>query len=218
MTTATPTASAAFVEEPLPLYVEMNFPLLGIDLPADQNYRVYGACSREIPDLHKETNISILTSPGIKDHKGKISLTKQSSIRIRLPITKVQMVYSLGGKRLKIGGYKVQLGIPTIEALRAFEVLKARIVIIKGYTEPGSFLAAAQRQLQGLGITAELTIPNNREGQPARKAIKVKDKNIVGFSLIARGLSPEDSIKLQIKNIGGKNKMGCGIFVPTKLF
>lgn len=217
MTTAAPTASAALIEEPLPPFVELNFPVLGTELPADHNYRLYGALNREIPKLHEETDISILTTPGIRDHKGKISLTEQSSIRVRLPITKVRLVYALGGKRLKIGDSKVQLGIPTIEPLQASEVLKARIVVIKGFTEPDSFLSAAQRQLQALGITAELIVPKNPEGQPTRKTIKVKDKTIVGFSLIASGLSPEDSIKLQSKNLGGKNKMGCGIFVPTTL-
>jgi len=217
MTTTTLPASAASVEDPLPLFVELNFPLLGAELPADHNYRLYAALNSEIPELHAEPDISILTSPGIRDHKGKISLTKQSSIRVRLPITKVQLVYTIGGKHLKVGQSAVQIGIPTIEPLRSSEVLKARIVVIKGFTEPEPFLEAARRQLQALGITADLVIPNNREGQPARKTIRVKDKTIVGFSLIASGLSSEDSIKLQIKHLGGKKKMGSGYFVPTKL-
>ncbi|MCA6558614.1 MAG: type I-MYXAN CRISPR-associated protein Cas6/Cmx6, partial [Pseudanabaena sp. M114S2SP2A07QC] len=30
------------------------------------------------------------------------------------------------------------------------------------------------------------------------------------------GLSEEDSIKLQIFGLGGKRRMGCGVFVPMK--
>jgi CRISPR-associated endonuclease/helicase Cas3 len=217
MTTGTLPSPTPAVEEPLPLFVDLNFPVLGHALPADHNYRLYAALTSKVPGLHAEPDISILTTPGIKNHQGKISLTKESSIRIRLPITKVQLVYTMGGKRLKVGQDVVQLGIPTIEPLRSLEALKARIVVIKGFMEPDSFLAAAWLQLQALGIAAELTIPNNREGQPARKTIKIKEKTIVGFSLIASGLSPEDSIKLQIKNLGGRKKMGCGIFVPTQL-
>jgi CRISPR-associated endonuclease/helicase Cas3 len=35
---------------------------------------------------------------------------------------------------------------------------------------------------------------------------------VVGFSLIASDLSDEDSIKLQQFGLGGKHRMGCGIF------
>ncbi|NJN00113.1 MAG: type I-MYXAN CRISPR-associated protein Cas6/Cmx6, partial [Phormidesmis sp. RL_2_1] len=44
------------------------------------------------------------------------------------------------------------------------------------------------------------------------KAIKIKSYSVVGFSLIVTDLNAEDSIKLQINGIGGKHRMGCGIF------
>ncbi|MFM8300877.1 MAG: type I-MYXAN CRISPR-associated protein Cas6/Cmx6 [Microcystis aeruginosa] len=37
---------------------------------------------------------------------------------------------------------------------------------------------------------------------------------MVGFALAIFDLSEEDSIKLQIHGLGGKRRMGCGVFVP----
>jgi hypothetical protein len=44
------------------------------------------------------------------------------------------------------------LGIPQIYLLQPVENLRSRIVVIKGYEQPETFLAAAQRQLEKLGI------------------------------------------------------------------
>lgn len=33
--------------------------------------------------------------------------------------------------------------------------------------------------------------------------------------MIVKDLKPEDSIKLQAQGIGGKRRMGCGVFYPN---
>jgi CRISPR-associated protein Cas6 len=62
-------------------------------------------------------------------------------------------------------------------------------------------------------ITAKLDFPPEDRSR-FRRILTVKDKKIVGFSLVAHGLSDEDSIKLQSHGIGGRRSMGCGIFNP----
>ncbi len=79
--------------------------------------------------------------------------------------------------------------------------------------EVPEFLAAANRQLNEMEITAKLELPPEDRSR-FRRILTVKDKKIVGFSLIAHGLSDEDSIKLQSHGIGGRRGMGCGIFNP----
>jgi len=37
----------------------------------------------------------------------------------------------------------------------------------------------------------------------------------VGYAVRVSGLSDEDSLKLQERGLGGKRRMGCGVFVPT---
>lgn len=76
----------------------------------------------------------------------------------------MHLVYPLAGKSLRIGKHTIRLGIPEIYLLEPAERLRSRIVIIQGYQEPESFLAAAQRQLEQLGIQGKAFITKNRPG------------------------------------------------------
>lgn len=109
-----------------------------------------------------------------------------------------------------------RLGIPQIYLLQPVEYLRSRIVVIKGYEEPESFLQAVQRQIEQLGIQGTASIPINADGKPKRRTIKIKRFTVVGFGLEVMNLSDEDSLTLQMYGIGGKQKMGCGVFVPSK--
>lgn len=119
------------------------------------------------------------------------------------------------GKSLKIGKHKTRLGIFNICLLQRVEKLRSRIVVIKGYEEPDAFLAAAQRQLERLGIKGIASIPTKTDGKPERRSIKIKKFTVVGFGLEVTNLSNEDSMTLQKYGVGGKQKMGCGVFVPV---
>jgi CRISPR-associated endonuclease/helicase Cas3 len=91
--------------------------------------------------------------------------------------------------------------------------VRSRIVTIKGYTEPESFLQAAQRQLNRLGVSGEVRIPLNRDQTPKRKAIKIQQDTVVGFTTEVSHLSKEDSLTLQRWGLGGRRHMGCGVFL-----
>lgn len=128
----------------------------------------------------------------------------------------VRLVYPLAGKPLRIGKHTIRLEIPEIYLLEPAEKLRSRIVIIQGYQEAESFLAAAQRQLEQLGIQAKAFIIKNHDGSPKRRSIKIKRFTVVGFGLEIINLSNEDSLTLLRYGIGGKRKMGCGVFLPVK--
>jgi len=197
-------------------FVDLAFPVRGSQLPADHGYALLSAIAKYVPNIKEHHDIGILTTAGFGDREGKILLTEHSHFRLRVPVTKIPMVYSLAGKELRLGVHKVQLGIPTIHTLKPRSHLRSRLVVIKGYEEPTSFLSAAQRQLEALEIQGELLIPSDRHGQPARKTIKIKRFTVVGFTVEVRGLSEEDSLKLQVCGLGGKRHMGCGVFIPVK--
>jgi CRISPR-associated protein Cas6 len=197
-------------------YVELSFGVIGETLPADHGYGLYSAIAHLCPQVHEQEGLSILTIAGIPDKKGKIFLTERSHLRIRLPYDCMPMVYHLAGKQLSIGSHSIRLGIPQIFMLRPGSRLRARIVTIKNHQEPESFLEAARLQLAALGVVGEAIVPLDMEGKPARKTIKIKAYSVVGFGLEVSGLSEEDSIKLQISGLGGKHRMGCGVFAPMK--
>jgi CRISPR-associated protein Cas6 len=198
---------------PIELFVNLSFSVQGQALPADHGFGLFAALSRLCPAVHQQNEIQILTIPGIPDRKGKIALTDRSRLLIRLPITKIPLIYAIAGKRLLIGKHSIQIGIPNVEPLQPKPKLRSRIVTIKGYTEPEPFLDAVQRKLDALEISGQLQIPLNLDKTPKRKTIKIRTDTVVGFSTEISNLSDEDSLKLQQWGLGGRRRMGCGVFL-----
>lgn len=199
------------------LCVELCFGVVGQTLPADHGYGLYSAISKICPTLHEREGVSIQTIIGMPDRRGKIYLTQEKScLRIRLPYDPelISLSLTLAGKQLTIGSHRISLGIPQFFALQPAKSLKARIVVIKGFQEVDTFLEAVEYKLSLLGIQGNVSVPLNEKGECDRKVIKIKSFTVVGFGVVVTDLSAEDSIKLQIAGIGGKHRMGCGIFVP----
>ena len=105
--------------------------------------------------------------------------------------------------------------MPNIDLLQPARHLYCRVVI-KGQ-QPETFLKAVQRQLQQLRIKGEVRVSMGAHGSLNRKTLKVRQYVVVGFGLEVADLSDQDSLKLQVCGIGGKRKMGCGIFVAKKI-
>lgn len=208
-TSASPNSS-----DELEPFVELKFPVTGKYLPADHNYGLYAGFVHLIPELRQQKTVSILTIPGVGDKQGKILLTEQSCLRIRLPISRIPLVYQLAGKRFCVGKHEIQIGIPQATSLRPAPKMKARIVTIKGYQEPESFLEAVKRQLNELEISGRVIIPLDRDGNYIRKTIKIQRFTVVGFTVQISELTEENSVKLQEIGVGGKRHMGCGFFLP----
>jgi len=196
-------------------YCELSFPVYGQKLPADHGYGLYSALVQKQQTLREQPWLQIQTTSGIPNHQGIISLRKNSVLRLRLPIDKLPFVLPLSGQEITIGLHTISLGIPRINPLQATDHVKARIVTIKNHEEPESFLEAAHRQLQDIGIQANIGIPIDAEGKHDRKTIKVQRYSVIGFGLHIWGLNERDSILLQKVGLGGKRRMGCGVFTPV---
>jgi len=83
------------------------------------------------------------------------------------------------------------------------------------------FLAAVLEQMQSRDIKGEVWIDDRCDGKGrelSRRIVRIKDKTIVGYSVRVSGLmTDDDSIKLQEVGLGGRHRMGCGIFVPLNI-
>ncbi|MGK7936341.1 MAG: type I-MYXAN CRISPR-associated protein Cas6/Cmx6 [Xenococcaceae cyanobacterium] len=195
-------------------YIELAFPVMGQKLSIDHGYQLYSALKYRLAQLKDWNDISIKTISGKLDRykRNEINLTDRSQLLIRLPADKIPFVYPFSGKFLTIGKHKIRLGIPEMNFLQPKSKMRSHIVVIKNYQEPDTFFKAAQRQLEQLDIQAEIKLIANQEGIPKRKTIKV-NQTLVGFGLEITNLREEDSLTLQEKGLGGKQKMGCGVFV-----
>lgn len=197
-------------------YWELRYPLVGKLLPADHGYRLYGAMSRIVPIIHEQTGWRMATIGGTPNGQREVILTPNSRLRIRTSGEKVPLFLQLVQKLLKVEHHSLVLEPPEIHPICPSQTLKARLVVIKGFQEPEPFIGAVKYHLQKLGIDdSKAYIPTNTLGEPDRKALKVHQHKVVGFSVVVPELNPLDSIALQIHGCGGKPKMGCGFFSPV---
>jgi len=202
------------VSEALPLLAELSFGVTGQAIPVDHGYQLFSALAHFQPELHNLSNLSIQTITNTTFKSRKLLLTKYSKLRVRLPVEKVPLIYSLAGRSIMIGGDKVRFNIPSIDLLCPSKTLYSRMVVIKGKDQPEPFLVSAKQKLNYLGIEGAIKISLASNGTYNRKTLKVRGYTVVGFSLEVTNLNDDDSLKLQSYGIGAKRKMGCGIFVP----
>jgi len=203
--------------------IEICFPVVGNSAPSQNAYPLYSAISRVIPEAHGATWLGVHTLKGRSTKPGIIQLSRSAVLRIRLPVEHVPTMLRLAGTILDVGGHSIRCGIPQIFALRAASTLRSRLVVIKpkdfsGHADPQSFLDALRRSLIRLGVTAEPELerkpfPDSRESF-ARRILSIRNTKIPGYGVIIRNLEPSDSLIIQENGLGGRRRMGCGLFVP----
>jgi CRISPR-associated protein Cas6 len=191
-------------------YVDLAFRLTGTTVPVDHGYALYAALSRIVPEIHDVRAIGVQPIRGVYSGDGALHLTDFSRLILRLPDDQIRTYLKLAGKKLEVDGHSLRVGVPQVRALLPVASLRARLVTIKGFMDEGLFLAAAKRQLQSLGIAGEVHLGE-------RRTFRVKEKQVVGFEVAVTGLTAEESLVLQEKGLGGRRRMGCGIFVPMEV-
>lgn len=190
------------------LHVDLGFRVVGSSVPLDHGYVLYAALSEALPLVHQANWIGVHPLTGLRVGRD-LNLSRISRLRLRLPASRIPDVLALAGKRLELNGSVLRVGVPEIRPLRPAAALRARLVNIKGFTEPEPFIEALQRQLDALGVKGKSSIGR-------RRVMRIKDKTIVGFQVVVSQLTAEESITLQEHGLGGRRRMGCGIFVPVR--
>ena len=193
--------------------VDLFFHVQGKEVPVDHGYTLYSAISRILESgdenkwLHNADNVGLLPIRGHYAGRGQLVLDQHARFGLRLPVDLIPKVLRLAGKRLDVNGEVLRIGVSTTSALIPAPVLYAHIVTTKNGEDEARFDAEVQRQLEALAI----------KGKPARgprRIVTIKDKKVVGYSLLVSELTAEESIRLQENGLGGRRKMGCGVFVP----
>lgn len=188
-------------------YVDLAFRLNRSAVPVDHGYALYAALSRVLPEIHEAKALGVHPIRGIYNGSGRLQLSDSSRLVLRLPSDEIRPYLKLAGKMLEVDGNSVSIGVPEVRMLQPVACLYARLVTIKGFLDEERFLEAAKRQLQSLALAGDLLADH-------RRTFRVKEKQVVGFEVVARCLTAEDSVKLQEHGLGGRRKMGCGLFVP----
>jgi CRISPR-associated endonuclease/helicase Cas3 len=201
--------------------LDLAFPVVGTRLPCDHNYPLYAGLSRLLPCLHDGTvPFGLIPITGSYLGRGEIQLDPlRSRLRLRVAAADIPRVLPLAGKRIRVNGTHILLGAPQVSAPRPAPTLHAHIVTIKNATEPASFLEAVEGELGQLGIKGRPEIPlqvgGRYSGQAQRTIVRVKGNRIVGYSLLVHELSATDSERLLDVGLGGRRRMGAGVFMPV---
>lgn len=194
--------------------IDLLFPLHGHEIPLDHGYALYAALSRVLesaadPWLHDEEDVGLHLIRGRYQGKGRLALTPASRIAIRLSAALIPKFLALAGQRLTLRADSVRLGIPQPRALQPTPALYAHLVTTRNGQDEERFDSEIARQLNELGIA----------GSPQRgprRSFTVRDKRVVAHTLLVSELSAEESIRLQEHGLGGRRKLGCGIFLPAQ--
>jgi CRISPR-associated protein Cas6 len=200
------------------MVVDLSFNLTGtVDIPADHGYHLYASISRVLPAVHEPNGVGIHPIRGRLIGERRMQLCDSSRLAIRIVPERIPDLLPLAGKQLNIAGQHIRVGVPQVYGLVAATALRSRLVTIKvsgdrKETRPpdeASFLAAARRQLDAVGISpdAQLTLGK-------RRTLRIKDKEVVGYEVLVSTLSAAESLDLQSSGLGGRRHMGCGIFTP----
>lgn len=198
--------------------VDLSFLLLGNgDIPADHGYHLYSAVSRTLPSMHEPNGIGIHPIRGRLIGDRRMQICDFSRLTIRVAPERIADMLPLAGNQLNIAGRPIRVGVPQVYALVAATELRSRLVTIKVSGErneirppdDASFLAAARRQLDALGISSDAQLNLGK-----RRTLRIKDKEVVGYEVLVSALSLDDSLTLQASGLGGRRHMGCGIFTP----
>ncbi|CAN5488823.1 type I-MYXAN CRISPR-associated protein Cas6/Cmx6 [soil metagenome] len=213
------------------MIIDLDFRITGDSVPSDHGYLLYSSLSRLRQSLHAAEWLGIHPISGIPAGDGSLKLSPSSRLRFRLPIEYLPELIPLAGKRLVLALNDrisaVRIGLPEIQPLKPGAELFSRCVTIKlSATEKGDrapdrelFLAAVHAKLQRLGIAGKVSIDDeldSRGHERSRRVIHIKQKTVVGYSVHITELSEKDSLQLQEVGIGGRRRMGCGVFVPVK--
>lgn len=185
----------------------MRWAVLGDRLPADHNYLLYSALVKLRPQL-KKVEWQLGTVVGIPDSRGWIRLGGKSHLMVRCNLANLGD-FDFSGQILRVGKSFLQLGEGVGHSLQHHENLKARIITIKSSyrcaVSEFEFGVSLGKQLQQAGIAAMPLVGD-------RCTIKIKDADVIGYCVEFKALKPKESLFLQRYGLGGRRRMGAGVF------
>lgn len=200
--------------------IDLSFVLAGTRFPLDHGYCLFSAICRVVNALHGDRRIGVHPIRGRQTAPGVLTLDDRSRLKLRLPSEEIAPYIALAGQALVLEGNRLQVGIPSVEALIPAANLATRLVTFRHALDPARFEQDVRRELDRLEVKGmPHLVPSSRvtfTGQPLRRVLKINGRRVVGFALRVSGLAPMESIRLQEEGLGGRRRMGCGVFLSWR--
>lgn len=200
--------------------IDLRFALLAdAPIPADHGYLLYSAVSRMMPELHAENDFGIHPIRGRQLGGRTLQLTEHSRLVIRTGADRIARFLPLAGGSLQLLDRYLRVGVPHVRPLTPAASIRSRLVTIKlaggvhrdAEVASKAFVVALRRQLDTISVSADVQMHLGK-----RRTLRVKDKEVFGYEVFLDGLSASESITIQEHGLGGRRKMGCGVFIPVR--
>lgn len=191
--------------------LDLLFPLQGEQVPVEHGYLLYAALAHHLETpadqwLHENEAIGLHLIRGRYMGSGLLALN-HARFGLRIPTDLIPKFLPLAGKAIQLGDHRLHIGIPQPQALSPAATVYAHLVTTKNGQDEARFDQEIARQLAALDI-------HGKAQRGPRRIFRIKDKHVVAHALLVSELSAEESIRLQEEGLGGRRKLGCGVFVP----
>lgn len=192
-----------------PRFLDVQFDLVGKEIPADHGYRLYQAVSRQLPWLGEVAGEGIHPVHGAPTgHNDNLVINRRVKLVLRVSVARRDDVRVLTGKHLDSGAGELVVGDAKDKKLTPFATLYAPLVIFDTGDE-AEFISAARAEMENMAIRCGL-IPGKK------RKIQTPDGDVFGYSLMLHDISLEQSLLVQEQGLGRHRTYGCGLFVPHK--
>ncbi|WP_163787258.1 type I-MYXAN CRISPR-associated protein Cas6/Cmx6, partial [Myxococcus vastator] len=190
--------------------IDLLFPVQGAPVPLDHGYLLFSSLSRHLPVLHERKDVGVFNLRGKRMGKQLLQVDR-GTLRLRCGADALSEILPLAGSTLELAGRELRLGMPTVYPLVATPTtLSARVVTFKHAMDEATFQASTMKFMAELGCSGTPYVGR-------RRVVSISGKKVVGFALTVSALSPESSLLLQERGLGGRRHMGCGLFLPSRL-
>ena len=188
-------------------------------LPVDHAYALSQAVQAALPWFAGEPDAGLHTIHGAASASGwmrpeepeaLLQLSHRAKLALRLPRERLQDAAALSGRTLEVAGWPLGVEALSARPLSRITTLFARTVTFAGAEEETDFVAAATAELGAIGIRASTMLCGRVT------ALATPARTYQTRSLMLAGLTPEQSLELQRRGLGGERKLGCGLFIPHK--
>lgn len=188
--------------------VDVVFGLAGTSLPVEYAWGLWRAVGVWLPWLEAEPTAGIHRLRTAPTGYGVVLLANRAKLTLRVPANRLADTLALAGKTLDVAGSELAVGAGAARPLWPWATLHAHQVAADAASE-AAFQEQVAAWLQARGVVCQFITGR-------RRTVTAGERQIVGFSVVLHGLTPEVSLRMQFEGMGGERALGFGIFVPHK--
>ncbi|MCZ2098600.1 MAG: type I-MYXAN CRISPR-associated protein Cas6/Cmx6 [Anaerolineae bacterium] len=187
--------------------LDVVFAISGQPLPLDHALSLWEALLGRLPWVVGEPGVGVHAIRGsVCD--GRLVLSRRTRLALRVPARRRDDAMRLEGQVLEVGGGQLAIGEARPRLLEPFPTLSAHFVAT-GEVDALAHQEAVEAMLARMGMPRRFICGRIR-------TLRAGGVPFTGAEVVLHELSPEDSLAMQERGLGGERHLGHGLFLPHK--